>query len=188
MDYQQLVKKNIALLEGFKVTDIVTCCPHCYNTLKNEYPQFGGHFNVQHHVEFIAKNLGQTKHLLTKKTGTALSGKTITYHDPCYLGRHNIIYNEPREILGLVPDVELKEMEFKMCKSFCCGGGGGHMWMEQKTGRNINEMRTDQALETGADIIATACPYCLTMLSNGLKSRDKEDVKVMDIVEMLLGS
>lgn len=188
MDYQQLVKKNIALLEGFKVTDIVTCCPHCYNTLKNEYPQFGGHFNVQHHVEFIAKNLGQTKHLLTKKTGTALSGKIITYHDPCYLGRHNTIYNEPREILDLVPDVELKEMELKMCKSFCCGGGGGHMWMEQKTGRNINEMRTDQALETGADVIATACPYCLTMLSDGLKTRDREDVRVMDIAEMLLGS
>ncbi|MEE9514891.1 MAG: (Fe-S)-binding protein, partial [Candidatus Brocadiales bacterium] len=121
-------------------------------------------------------------------TGTALSGKTITYHDPCYLGRHNIIYNEPREILRLVPDVELKEMELKMCKSFCCGGGGGHMWMEQKTGRNINEMRTDQALETGADVIATACPYCLTMLTNGLKTRDREDVKVVDIVELLAGS
>ncbi len=190
MGYQQLVKQNIELLKKYKVKDIVTCCPHCFNTLKNEYPQFGGDFNVQHHVEFIAEHADLIKDSLNlslnlnKEVVSGLAGKTVTYHDPCYLGRHNIIYNEPREILGLVPGIETKEMELRMCRSFCCGGGGGHMWMEQKVGRNINEMRTDQALDTGADVIATACPYCLTMLSNGLKTKNREDVKVMDIAEI----
>ncbi|MCB7128798.1 MAG: 4Fe-4S dicluster domain-containing protein, partial [Candidatus Brocadiales bacterium] len=189
MDFQQFARQNTELLEKYNVKDIVTCCPHCFNTLKNEYPQFGGDFNVLHHTEFIAKNLAQTKHLLTKKTEAGLAGKTVTYHDPCYLGRHNIIYNEPREIISHLADTgHFKEMELTRCRSFCCGGGGGHMWMEQKIGGNLNEMRTDQALETGADIIATACPYCLTMLSNGLKTRDREDVKVVDIIELLAGS
>ena len=187
MDFQQLVKQNIAVFKKYNVKDIVTCCPHCFNTLKNEYPQFRGNFNVLHHTELISKNGNRIKDLLNKKTRATLSDKTITYHDPCYLGRHNDVYEGPRELLCLLPDTELREMERSRDRSFCCGGGGGHMWMEQRLGKNINEMRTDQALETGADIIATACPYCLTMLSNALKAKDREDVKVLDIVEVLAG-
>ena len=188
MDFQPLVKQNIAVFKKYNVKDIVTCCPHCFNTLKNEYPQFGGNFNVLHHTELISKNGNRIKDLLNKKTRANLSDKTITYHDPCYLGRQNDVYEGPRELLRLLPDTELREMERSRDRSFCCGGGGGHMWMEQRIGKNINEMRADQALETGADIIATACPYCLTMLSNGLKARDREDVKVLDIIEVLAGS
>jgi Fe-S oxidoreductase/nitrate reductase gamma subunit len=188
MDFQPLVKQNIAVFKKYNVKDIVTCCPHCFNTLKNEYPQFGGNFNVLHHTEVISKNGSRIKDLLNKKTAANLSNKTITYHDPCYLGRHNDIYEGPRELLRLLPDTELREMERSRDRSFCCGGGGGHMWMEQRLGKNINEMRTDQALETGADIIATVCPYCLTMLSNALKAKDREDVKVLDIIEVLAGS
>ncbi|MFQ5862511.1 MAG: heterodisulfide reductase-related iron-sulfur binding cluster [Candidatus Brocadiales bacterium] len=191
-DFQQLVRQNIKIFEKHNVKEIVTCCPHCFNTLKNEYPQFGGNFfDVLHHTEFIsAKSSNQIKDLLNKKAGTNRSGKTVTYHDPCYLGRHNDIYDEPREILKPLPNIGLlKEMERSRDRSFCCGGGGGHMWMEQRVGgKNINEMRTDQALETGAETIVTACPYCLTMLSNGLKARDREDVKVLDIAEVLAGS
>lgn len=187
MDYQHLVKQNIEIFGKYNIKDIVACCPHCFNTLKNEYAQFGGDFNVLHHTEFIAKNSGQIKDLLNKKSMTNLSGKIITYHDPCYLGRHNDIYEEPRALLSLLPNTGLNKMGRSRDRSFCCGGGGGHMWMEQRIGRNINEMRTDQALETGAKIIATACPYCLTMLSNGLKAKGREDVKILDIAEIFVG-
>ncbi|MEK7369668.1 MAG: (Fe-S)-binding protein, partial [Planctomycetota bacterium] len=148
----------------------------------------GGNFNVLHHTELISKNGNRIKDLLNKKTRANLSDKTITYHDPCYLGRQNDVYEGPRELLRLLPDTELREMERSRDRSFCCGGGGGHMWMEQRIGKNINEMRADQALETGADIIATVCPYCLTMLSNALKAKEREDVKVLDIIEVLAGS
>jgi Fe-S oxidoreductase/nitrate reductase gamma subunit len=177
-EFQRLARENIETLKRYDVKEIVTCCPHCFNTLKNEYPQFGGRFQVWHHTQYIEKFLPHLR-------GGGMSGKgVITYHDPCYLGRHNGIYEAPRGILKN-SGLEFREMEGNRDKGFCCGGGGGHMWMELRFGRNINEMRTEQALNTRANIIVTACPFCLTMLANGLKARDVEVVRVMDVAEVI---
>lgn len=184
MDFQLLARENIETLRKYNTREIVTCCPHCFNTLKNEYPQFGGDFKVWHHTEFLYRNKAFVQSLVSEKGNK----KTITYHDPCYLGRHNDIYDVPRHLLGLLPKANLREMGRSRNRSFCCGGGGGHMWMEQKIGKNINEMRIDQALETRPDIIATACPFCLTMLTNGLKAKGVEGVEILDIIEILEGT
>jgi Fe-S oxidoreductase/nitrate reductase gamma subunit len=184
--FQRLARENIETLKRYNVQEIVTCCPHCLNTLKNEYPQFGGDFQVWHHTQYIEQFL---PHLAVGAPGRSPlhQGKgIITYHDPCYLGRHNGIYDSPRGILKS-PGPELREMERSRDRGFCCGGGGGHMWMELKLGRNINEMRTKQAIDTGAGIIATACPFCLTMLTNGLKAMDMDRVKVLDVAELIEG-
>jgi Fe-S oxidoreductase len=179
--YSMLVAKNIETFEKYKVKKILTTCPHCYNSLKNEYPQFGGNYEVIHQTEFLKNLLDQKK--LTLHNGSAL---TVTYHDSCYLGRYNQIYEPQREILRAIPGVTLKEMERSHDRSFCCGGGGGRMWMEEHQGKRINEMRVDQALALDPNVIATACPYCLTMLEDGIKTRGKEDsVKVYDIAELL---
>lgn len=179
--YSILVEKNIEIFDRYKVKKIITTCPHCYNTLKNEYPQFGGNFEVIHQTEFIQKLLD--KKLLTLHNESPF---TITYHDSCYLGRYNQIYEPQRAILKTIPKVNLKEMDRSYDKSFCCGGGGGRMWMEEHLGRRINEMRIEQAIAVRPDIIATACPYCLTMLEDGLKAKGKEDlIKVYDIAEIV---
>lgn len=179
--YSQLVEKNIETFEKYKIKKILTTCPHCYNTLKNEYPQFGGNYEVIHQTEFLKTLLEQKK--ITLKNETPL---TVTYHDSCYLGRYNQIYQPQREILKAIPGVTLKEMERSFERSFCCGGGGGRMWMEEHQGKRINEMRADQALALDPNVIATACPYCLTMLEDGLKARGKEEsVKVYDLAELL---
>ena len=179
--YSMLVGKNIETFEKYKVKKILTTCPHCYNSLKNEYPQFGGNFEVVHQTELFKSLLDQKK--LTLHNGSSL---TVTYHDSCYLGRYNQIYEPQREILKAIPGVTLKEMERSRDRSFCCGGGGGRMWMEEHQGKRINEMRVDQALALEPNVIATACPYCLTMLEDGIKTRGKEEsVKVYDIVELL---
>ncbi len=179
--YSILVEKNIEAFERYKVKNIITTCPHCYNTLKNEYPQFGGNFKVLHQTEFI-------KHFFDQKLLTLHneSSFTITYHDSCYLGRYNQIYEPQRVILKSIPKANLKEMERSYDKSFCCGAGGGRMWMEEHLGKRINEMRIEQALSLNPDIIATACPYCLTMLEDGLKAKGKDDlIKVYDIAELV---
>jgi Fe-S oxidoreductase len=183
--YQMQSQKNIETLNNYKVKKIVTGCPHCYNTLKNEYPQFGGNFEVVHHSEFLLQLLKEGKLKITKGPRS-----TVTYHDPCYLGRYNSIFDTPRQILGYIPDIELVEMERNRERSFCCGAGGGHMWLEeQKVGERINVMRTDQALKTRAGMVATACPYCLQMFQDGIKTRTVEDsLKVMDISEILAES
>jgi Fe-S oxidoreductase/nitrate reductase gamma subunit len=179
--YSTLVEKNLETFERYKVKKVLTTCPHCYNTLKNEYPQFGGNLEVVHQTEFLKSLLDQKKMAL--HNGSPL---TVTYHDSCYLGRYNQIYKPQREILKAIPGVTLKEMERSHDRSFCCGGGGGRMWMEEHLGKRINEMRVDQALALHPDVIATACPYCLTMLEDGLKARGKDDsVKVYDIAELL---
>ena len=179
--YSMLVQKNLETFERYKVKKVLTTCPHCYNTLKHEYPQFGGNFEVIHQTEFLKTLLDQKKMAL--HNGSSL---TVTYHDSCYLGRYNQIYEPQREILKAIPGVTLKEMERSHDRSFCCGGGGGRMWMEEHQGKRINEMRVDQALALQPDVIATACPYCLTMLEDGLKARGKDDsVKVYDIAELL---
>ncbi len=159
-------------------------CAHCYNTIKNEYPQFGGDFEVIHHTEFIADLLKGNKLRITKG-----NGGIVTYHDSCYLGRYNDIYQPPRQILNNLADVSVVEMERNREKGFCCGGGGGLMWIEERVGRRINELRTEQVMETGAQIVATACPYCLQMFEDGIKAKAAEEIlKVMDIAELVAES
>jgi len=156
-------------------------CPHCLNTLKNEYPQFGGNYEVIHYTQFIADALTSGKLKLTK----ALD-KVITYHDSCYLGRANDIYDEPRKIIQAIPGLRLVEMERNRLRSFCCGAGGGRMWMEEKTGTRINQMRTDQASRTQAAYVGTACPYCLTMIGDGIKEKGlEESMTAFDLSELV---
>lgn len=179
--FQMMAQQNVETLNDLGVKTIVTTCPHCFNTLKNEYPQFGGEYTVIHHSEFLSKLVSEGK--LTAQNGEAV---TVTYHDSCYLGRYNNIFDEPRDVLKAVPGVQLKEMERNRSQSFCCGAGGGRMWMEEKEGSRINLARAEQALATGAQTIATACPFCLTMLRDGVQSLGAEDtVQVKDFSEIL---
>ncbi len=179
--YSMLVEKNLETFERYQVKKILTTCPHCYNTLKNEYPQFGGKFEVVHQTEFFKALLDQGRIRLPNG-----SPFIVTYHDSCYLGRYNQIYEPQRHLLKAIPGITLKEMERSRGRSFCCGGGGGRMWMEEHQGKRMNEMRVDQALALEPNVIATACPYCLTMLEDGLKARNKDDsVKVFDIAELI---
>lgn len=157
-------------------------CPHCFNTLKNEYPQFGGNYEVMHYTQFLAEALRQGRLKLNKPIE-----KILTYHDSCYLGRANEVYEEPRQILKSIPGLKLVEMERNHLFSFCCGAGGGRMWMEEKLGTRINQMRTDQALRTGASLVATACPYCLTMIGDGIKEKELEEkMAAYDITELIV--
>jgi len=183
--FQMQALKNIELLKNYDVKKIVTACPHCYNTLRHEYPQFGGDFEVIHHTEFIANLLEEGKLRIIKSD----SG-VVTYHDSCYLGRYNDVYEPPRRILNSMPDVTVVEMARNREHGFCCGAGGGHLWLEeQKRGHRINEMRTEQAMAVKAQLIATACPYCLQMFEDGIKSKAAEDsLKVMDIAELVAAS
>jgi len=182
--FQMQAQKNIELLKSYNVNKIVTACPHCYNTIKNEYPQFGGEFEVIHHTEFIASLLEEGKLRIIKGN----SG-VITYHDSCYLGRYNDIYKPPRQILNNMPDVTVVEMERNRERSFCCGGGGGRMWLEEKVGKRISEMRIEQVIEAKAQIIATACPFCLQMFDDAIKAKAvEESLKVMDIAELVAES
>lgn len=180
--FQTLAAENIERMNGYGVKKVVTHCPHCYNTLKKDYPQLGGRFEVLHHTELIWDLIRQGR-VAPGKGG--VQGLKATYHDSCYLGRHNDIYDVPRRILGSVPGLQVAEMTRTMDKSFCCGAGGGRMWLEETIGQRINEMRTDQALEAGVQAIATACPFCLTMFEDGLKARDRVDVQVMDVAELV---
>jgi Fe-S oxidoreductase len=179
--FQMQAEKNIEILKNYGVKRIVTACPHGYNILKNEYPQFGGNFEVIHHTELIAQLIKEGK--LKVKKGLK---ELVTYHDACYLGRYNGIYELPRQIIKAVPDIRLKEMERNRRRGFCCGGGGGHMWLEEQEGNRINEMRTEQALETGAQTVVTACSFCLQMFDDGIKAKEAEEkLKVMDIAELI---
>lgn len=178
---QILMNGNVEVLNGYGVKKILTTCPHCYNTFKNEYPQFGGNYEVLHHTELLWKliNTGTLE-----LTGT-MNG-AITYHDSCYLGRYNDIYDQPREIVRALPGAKLEEMDRRRQKSFCCGAGGGRMWMEETIGQRINEARTEAAIGTNASKIGTACPYCLTMFADGIKAKDKEEsMEVRDLAELV---
>ncbi len=181
--FQMQAMTNIEVMNAYEVKKIVTTCPHCFNTLKNEYPELGGNYQVVHHTQLLRDLLNEGK--LTIADGS-FKGKRITFHDPCYLGRANGVYEAPRELIRKL-DAELVEM--KSCKSrgLCCGAGGAQMFKEPEPGnKDINIERTEQALETQPDLIAAGCPFCNTMLSDGVKNKEKEDVlPVMDIAEMI---
>ena len=186
--FQMMAQQNIETLNEAGAKRIVVTCAHCFNTLANEYPQFGGHYEVVHHTSLLADLVAQGR--LTPLAPVAL---TVTYHDPCYLGRHNRIFTPPREVLTKVPGVRLAEMPRHAERSFCCGAGGGRMWMDENLGRRINLERTDEALALRPATIAAACPWCITMLDDGLKQRRQEgvigeDVEVVDVAELLLAS
>ncbi|MEN3037844.1 MAG: heterodisulfide reductase-related iron-sulfur binding cluster [Candidatus Kryptonium sp.] len=179
---QMLIQENIQTFSKYNVKKIITICPHCFNTLKNEYPDFGGNYEVYHHVEFLEKLLIEGRLKLAKSLD-----KKITYHDSCYLGRYNDIYDAPRDILASIKGVKLEEMKRTRDKGLCCGAGGARMFMEEKIGKRINIERTEEALSLNPDIIASACPFCMTMLTDGLKAKDATDkVEVKDIAEILI--
>lgn len=179
-----IVEQNIATFKKYSVKKIVTACPHCFNTLKNEYPDFDGKYEVIHHTDLLADLIKKGKITPTKKLPAI-----VTYHDSCYLGRHNDIYDQPREMLETLTTSKLKEMEANKSKGFCCGAGGGRMWMEEDIGSRINETRVQHALDTSADTMATACPFCLIMLGDGIKAKDAEEkLQIMDVAELLASS
>jgi Fe-S oxidoreductase len=179
--FQNTAEANIEIMKGSGVKKILTMCPHCFHTLKNEYPQFGGEFQVVHHTQFLTELISSGKLKLTKPIN-----KVITYHDSCYLGRANQIYDPPRKILESIPGLKLIEMKQYRQQSFCCGAGGGRMWMEEHIGTRINQMRTNHAIATKADLIGTACPYCLTMLFDGIKEKGKaETMAAFDLSELV---
>ncbi len=177
---QTMIKANVETLNRYAVKKIVTACPHCFNTLKNEYPDFGGHYEVVHHSVFLDELLKAGKLTPTKEVE-----EFLTFHDACYLGRYNKVYDEPRDVLMHLPGV--KSVEMKMCrdKGFCCGAGGARMWMEEKMGQKVNHRRLDHVVETGAKTVASACPYCLIMFDDAAKTKNREDLARADIAELL---
>jgi heterodisulfide reductase subunit D len=185
--FQMMAYQNIQVLNGYGIKKIVTTCPHCFNTLKNEYPELGGYYEVIHHTTLLQQLIDDGR-IKMKEAGN-FKGKKISYHDSCYLGRANEIYEAPRKVLEAL-DAELVEM--KRCRSngLCCGAGGAQMFKEDEPGqKRINIERTDEAIETGASVIASACPFCNTMLTDGVKNREKEnEIAVLDVAEMIAAS
>ena len=181
--FQMQAVTNIEVLNAYEIKKIVTTCPHCFNTLKNEYPSLGGNFKVMHHTQFLESLIEEGRLIIE---GGKFKGKRITFHDPCFLGRANDVYEAPRELIQKL-DAELVEM--KNCKrnGLCCGAGGAQIFKEPEKGdKDINVERTEQAIETNPQIIATGCPFCNTMMTDGVKAKDKKNtVKVMDIAELI---
>lgn len=181
--FQMQAVTNIEVLNGYEIKKVVTACPHCFNTLKNEYPSLGGNYEVMHHTTFLKTLMDEGR---LKVEGGKFKGKRITFHDPCYLGRANNVYEAPRDLLRKL-EVELIEM--KRCKQngLCCGAGGGQMFKEPEPGsKDINIERTEEALEVKPEIIAAGCPFCNTMMTDGVKSKHQEEnIQVMDVAEMI---
>ncbi len=184
--FQMQAMMNIQVLDGYEIKKIVTTCPHCFNTLKNEYPNLGGNYEVMHHTQFLKCLLNEGR---LKVEGGKFKGKRITFHDPCYLGRANNEYEAPRDLLKKL-EVELIEM--RRCKSegLCCGAGGAQMFKDAEPGeKEVFLERTEEALETSPSIVATGCPFCNTMVTDGVKSKEKEGtVEVLDIAEMIINA
>lgn len=182
--FQMQAMQNIQVLNGYEVKKIVTACPHCFNTLKNEYPELGGNYEVQHHSQFVQSLINEGK--LKLKDGGVFKGKKITFHDPCYLGRGNEVYEAPRELIMKL-DAELVEMKRCKQKGFCCGAGGAQMFKEAEKGnKEVNIERTEEALGLQPNIIATGCPFCNTMMTDGVKNFNKEnEVSVLDLAELI---
>lgn len=185
--FQMMAYQNIQVLNGYGIKKIVTTCPHCFNIFKNEYPKLGGDYEVIHHTTLLQQLIDEGK--IKMKEGGSFKGRRISYHDSCYLGRANAIYEAPRKVLEAL-DAELVEM--KRCRSngLCCGAGGAQMFKEDEPGnKRINTERAEEALQTGATVIASACPFCNTMLTDGIKNQEREgDVKVMDVAELVAES
>jgi len=182
--FQMQAMNNIQVLNGYGIKKIVTACPHCFNTIKNEYPELGGDYEVIHHSVFLQQLIDEGK--IRVKEGGSFKGKKITYHDSCFLGRANNIYEAPRAVLESL-DADLVEMKRCRTKGFCCGAGGAQMFKEPEPGKkDINVDRTEEALATGAGTIAVACPFCMTMMSDGVKNKDMEaTVRVRDLAELI---
>ncbi len=182
--FQMMAYQNIQVLNGYGIKKIVTACPHCFNTLKNEYPELGGTYDVIHHATYLQELINQGR--IKMKEDGMFKGKKITYHDSCYLGRANNIYEAPREVLAAL-DAELVEMKRCRSKGLCCGAGGAQMFKEEENGTiRINLDRSKEAVGTGAQVIASACPFCNTMLTDGVKNEEKEEeVAVLDIAELV---
>ncbi|MDF8262827.1 (Fe-S)-binding protein [Luteipulveratus flavus] len=199
MLFQMLASQNVEVLNESKAKKIVVTCAHCFNTIKNEYPQLGGEYEVVHHTQLLNRLVREKKLVPVARpdeadsSGAASTASSVTYHDPCYLGRHNGVYAPPRELIGALPGVEYREMERSGEKSFCCGAGGARMWMEEKLGSRINLNRTQEAIDTGADRIAIGCPFCRVMMTDGLTAKQsegeaREQVEVVDVANMLLAA
>jgi Fe-S oxidoreductase len=186
--YQMLAQQNIETLNEVGARTIVASCPHCFNTIANEYPQLGGTYEVIHHTQLLARLVAEGR--LTPVTPVQ---EKITYHDPCFLGRHNKVFSPPREIMEQVPGVQSQEMHRCRERGFCCGAGGARMWMEERIGKRINTERIDEALSTDPDTVSTACPYCLVMLGDAIAAKKssgeaKESLEVVDVAQLLARS
>ena len=181
--FQMQAMGNIQVLNAYEIKSIVTTCPHCFNTLKNEYPELGGDYAVKHHSQFLQELINEGKLSIE---GGAFKGKKITFHDPCYLGRANDVYEAPRTLIEKL-DAELVEMKRCKSKGLCCGAGGAQMFKEAEKGyKEINIERTEDAMEVKPDVIATGCPFCMTMMTDGVKLKEKEaEVKVFDLAELI---
>jgi Fe-S oxidoreductase len=181
--FQMQAATNIEVLNAYEIKKIVTACPHCFNTIKNEYPELGGNYKVMHHTQFLKSLLNEGR---LKVEGGKFKGKRITFHDPCYLGRGNGEYEAPRDLLRKL-EVELIEMRRTKKHGMCCGAGGAQMFKEPEKGdKDVNVLRTEQAMETKPDVIAAGCPFCNTMMADGVKDKNKEDkTAVMDVAEMI---
>lgn len=185
--FQMMAWQNIQVLNNYGIRKIVTTCPHCFNTLKNEYPELGGNYEVIHHSSFLQQLINEGR--IRMKEAGEFKGKKITYHDSCYLGRANDIYEAPRQVLEVL-DAELVEMKRCRSKGLCCGAGGAQMFKEEEKGNErVNVERSREALDTGAQVIAAACPFCNTMMTDGVKLAEKEEsVRVLDIAELIAAS
>lgn len=185
--FQMMAYQNIQLLDGYGIKKIVTTCPHCFNILKNEYPALGGNYEVVHHTVFLQQLIDEGK--IRMKEAGAFKGKKITYHDSCYIGRGNNIYEAPRKVLEAL-DAELTEMQRSRSNGFCCGAGGSQVFKEEEKGtERVNNERAKEAIETGAKVIASNCPYCMMMLTDGVKyNKKEEEVKVVDLAELIVES
>ena len=185
--FQMQALSNIQVFEMYKVKKILTACPHCFNTLKNEYPELGGNYEVVHHTQFLLQLIREGRLVLDRVTGQKKN--RITYHDSCYLGRSNGVYEAPRDLIEQLK-VDFVEMDRHRSNGLCCGAGGAQMFKEPEPGRkDINMERSDEALRTGANVVACACPFCLTMLSDGIKNKEREgDVLVLDVAELMVQS
>ncbi|MBT8259134.1 MAG: (Fe-S)-binding protein [Bacteroidia bacterium] len=181
--FQMQAMTNIEILNAYEIKSIVTACPHCFNTLKNEYPELGGNYEVVHHTQFLNQLIADGR---LSVEGGHFKGKRITFHDPCYLGRANQVYEAPRDLIKKL-DAELVEMKKCRQNGLCCGAGGSQMFKEAEEGdKEVNVERTEQALETKPEIIAAGCPFCNTMMTDGIKAKEKEqDIKVLDVAEMI---
>jgi Fe-S oxidoreductase len=185
--FQTLAQANVDVLNGYGVKKILVQCPHCLNTLKNEFPQFGGHYEVVHHSELVARLVAEGR--LPRDAAAGAEARTVTYHDPCYLARWNGVAEAPRQALASVPGLRLREMERNRTQGFCCGAGGGRMWLEEKLGTRINQDRVAEAGRTlgeAGGTVVTACPFCLTMVRDGVNELGQEErLKVMDLAELV---